>query len=402
MNKKTFIITGANFANKGAQSMLLITITELRKRYKDCKVFVDMPDEPNVPAKFQYGKVSISMWQYAIGGKKAYTARVKTLIKKVIGRNESIKDLRRFKNLLRTATALIDISGFSLTSQWDIDISTRYLDMIEAAKANNLPVFLMPQSFGPFEYADSKERIINRIKNELKYPKIIFARESKGYEELCSTFRLTNVKKSCDLVLQSKVTDYSLAVETNGRNKILTIPQNSVAILPNLRAFQKDDGKQLEVLYIKMINTLLDNEKKVFIMRHSVEDLEPCQKIYSHFENNNNVCLVKDDLSSSEYNEIVREFDFIIASRYHSIIHAYKNHTPALVLGWAEKYHELVKLFKQDKYIFDVREHIDSERIIGAIKELCQNCEAERYTLNNLLPLYQSENCFDLVERTLD
>ena len=123
MNKKTFIITGANFANKGAQSMLLITITELRKRYKDCKVFVDMPDEPNVPAKFQYGKVSISMWQYAIGGKKAYTARVKTLIKKVIGRNESIKDLRRFKNLLRTATALIDISGFSLTSQWNIDIS---------------------------------------------------------------------------------------------------------------------------------------------------------------------------------------------------------------------------------------------------------------------------------------
>ena len=36
---KNILITGANFGNKGAQSMLFITVDELRKKYGDCKIW---------------------------------------------------------------------------------------------------------------------------------------------------------------------------------------------------------------------------------------------------------------------------------------------------------------------------------------------------------------------------
>lgn len=34
------LIVGANFENKGAQSMLFITVDELKKRIPDCEVFL--------------------------------------------------------------------------------------------------------------------------------------------------------------------------------------------------------------------------------------------------------------------------------------------------------------------------------------------------------------------------
>lgn len=42
---KKFMITGANFNNKGAQAMLFVTVSELRKRYSDCKIFFATGEE---------------------------------------------------------------------------------------------------------------------------------------------------------------------------------------------------------------------------------------------------------------------------------------------------------------------------------------------------------------------
>ena len=33
------LITGANFNNKGAQSMLFVTVDEIRKRIPDCEIY---------------------------------------------------------------------------------------------------------------------------------------------------------------------------------------------------------------------------------------------------------------------------------------------------------------------------------------------------------------------------
>ena len=44
-----------------------------------------------------------------------------------------------------------------------------------------------------------------------------------------------------------------------------------------------------------------------------------------------------------------------------------KNGTPCIAIGWATKYHELLKTFKQEDYIFDVRKNMDTNSIVEAV-----------------------------------
>ncbi|MDZ7835034.1 MAG: polysaccharide pyruvyl transferase family protein [Alkalibacterium sp.] len=73
------------------------------------------------------------------------------------------------------------------------------------------------------------------------------------------------------------------------------------------------------------------------------------------------VILLDRDISSLEFDILVEKLDFIIGSRFHSIVHSYKNHVPCIAIGWATKYHELLKLFGQYDYMFDVRESLDKD-----------------------------------------
>ena len=45
-----------------------------------------------------------------------------------------------------------------------------------------IPVILMPQSFGPFNYKERKEEMLERIETVLSESQLIFARENEGYE----------------------------------------------------------------------------------------------------------------------------------------------------------------------------------------------------------------------------
>ena len=54
--------------------------------------------------------------------------------------------------------------------------------------------------------------------------------------------------------------------------------------------------------------------------------------------------------SYEDYYAQNRYFDFVICSRYHGCVHAYKNLIPGLILGSTIRYKELAKLMNQEKY----------------------------------------------------
>ena len=66
----------------------------------------------------------------------------------------------------------------------------------------NIPVLVMPQSFGPFEYDTKKEEMIKFIGDSLQYPYAVFAREREGYEYVKRICPSSNLILSSDLVLQ--------------------------------------------------------------------------------------------------------------------------------------------------------------------------------------------------------
>src|SRR5699024_10809791 len=109
----------------------------------------------------------------------------------------------------------------------------------------------------------------------------------------------------------------------------------------------------------------------------SFEDLNICQNIKKMYSNNEKVIILEEDYSCIQIDHIISKFDYIIASRYHAIIHAYKNGIPAIVFGWAVKYEEILTYFSQMKYLFDVRTSIDIDKVLKSVQTLTKEFSAE-------------------------
>ena len=120
----------------------------------------------------------------------------------------------------------------------------------------------------------------------------------------------------------------------------------------------------------------------------------------AHFDAIEAVILLEQDFSCLEFNELVQKFRYLVASRFHSIVHAYKNGVPCIAMGWATKYHDLLKLFGQEQYVFDVRIDTGTTNILEAIGQM-DSCHAEESVkICAGLSAVQQTNVFDVLSHS--
>lgn len=197
MVEMKILITGANFNNKGAQSMLFIAMDELRKRYHGAEIYFETNEEIDFSNyKFKTIGHSIEAKDIALNnhafvsslvrtGKDAYNRIFKK--RKIFWPNDEIKKTMEIVDMV------IDISGYCIGSNWNDYIHNLYIKNIQLARKYELPMYIMPQSFGPFDYDGNRRHWIDDIRKEFQYPKVIFARERKGYEYLHNKLGLNSV-----------------------------------------------------------------------------------------------------------------------------------------------------------------------------------------------------------------
>ena len=107
--------------------------------------------------------------------------------------------------------------------------------------------------------------------------------------------------------------------------------------------------------------------------------------------------MLTQEFSCLEFNELVKNFDYLVASRFHSIVHAYKNGVPCVTLGWAKKYEDLSIQFEQNEYLFDVRKPVEISDLCEAMDHINQNLEIESNKIISLLSEVQKVNVFDVL-----
>ena len=389
------LITGANFGNKGAQSMLFTTVSEIRKRFPNAEIFFEHTDSESIKSLgFNFDEIFFN--------------------RGFIGVNNGVLITRKFRNswgsvddsikIFPTLDLIVDVSGFSLGSKWGISSPIYYTNIIRIAKQFEIPVILMPQSFGPFDFREHQTEIDALIREFLSYPVKIFAREKDGYESLLK-YGLKNVVWHPDLVLSSKNLDPS---EIFTKTKIFYIPQvenkNSVGILPNMRSFDHGNPFQTFQIYFQLIEFLLDEGKEIYLFRHSFEDLEACTWLKSMFEDDSRVKIWNNDFSCFEYDEVCQQFEFLIVGRFHGVVHAYRNGIPCIILGWAVKYQELAEQIFQTKYIFDItKPDCDIEKIFDSIRDMENNLELNRrMILDRVGQIRKYSTCFEVMNDTIE
>ena len=391
---RNIIIAGGGLVNKGAQAMTLICICELKKRYPDHRVLL-LTWDASPAAKAKHAMYDLELLE--IPPLKFSGAAKNPLLRAVYSLRYG-EQFRKSDVIYRNTDLFVDVSGYALGSNWNTKICNDYLDAIEHALAYNIPVYLMPQSFGPFDYTTGEGRAIDDRTCRL-FPKVkhIFAREQEGYDALVSRYGLTNVTLTHDMVLTSKIMDYSIALREKPVLQLPEISENSIALIPNVRVGDTGVNNPLTV-YSAAIHCALEKGLQVYITRHSNEDVELCEALKAAFADDDRVVLLAQDHSCMEFNELVKKFRFVVASRFHAIVHALKNGIPCVALGWATKYENLMSLFGQQSYVFDLRFSIESAAVIQAVTEMDQNWQQEQETIRAALPALQKENVFDLIK----
>ena len=316
-----------------------------------------------------------------------------------IGKEKPVDGGRLFSGI----DLVIDISGFALSDKIKDTYNKMLLNTIALSKKNNVPVILMPQSFGPFEKIKERDGSLEKVRELMNYPEVIYAREKNGMTDLEETFELKNVKLSTDLVLQSRDIDLHSVfrkMPQTGSGRLST--KDNVAIIPNYQCFRDGNESHMYEMYTMIIKLLLKSEKNIYIVQHSKADEEICRTIKEMFKDEKSVHIAEGNLNCIEFDEYIREFDFVICSRYHGCVHAFRNDIPCIILGWADKYLELAKHMQQEKYVFSVETGIDNTaEILEAITGMTDELMTEKKTIRENVERIQKDSCFDCLDSFL-
>jgi len=258
---------------------------------------------------------------------------------------------------LREADAIFDASGYNLGSGWSKQVAYSLLSTIKVARQYNKPIVLMPQSFGPFDWDGKTDvRFLRLIRAELTYPVRIFARERQGYDCLAS-LGLNNIAVSADMVIREKCFPLASDVYASATRPAIDFPDESaVGCILNENVFRIGTSDAARRLYARIIDKLVDDGEKVYILRTSSRDVGYIATVLNAVKNAERVRVIGGEYSSPELIDIMKRFKYVIASRYHSIIFGYRNGVPAIMLGWASKYKELAQLMEQEEYVVDIRD----------------------------------------------
>lgn len=391
---KNIIIAGGGLVNKGAQAMTLITVCELKKRYPRHRIYLltwnASAEEKKRHEMYALELLTSPPLKFANAAKNPVIRKIYALR---YGKLFKVSD-----EIYRNADLFIDISGYALGSDWSDKICNDYLNCIEFALKYNVPVYLLPQSFGPFDFKGTAgEKTDRRIRRILPRVRLVCAREREGYDALRQKYGLQDNLILCnDIVLNSSITDFSPAFTAPHITDIPDIASNSVCVIPNVR-LESTGNKHIKDIYISATNAALDNGFNVYITHHSSHDKELCKEIKEAFAENSRVILLDKDFDCIEFNSLIVKFKFVIASRYHSLVHSLKNGVPCVAIGWAVKYAELMNSFNQNQYMLDARNDIAVDDIVEKVNKLSKAYSSESFHIQRLLSEIQGNSVFDKI-----
>ena len=411
------LILGGELRNKGSQDMSFRAVVAARELLGLEPVLLSTADTgPSLGNRVRGLRAAIDVGDLAfevsfngmelLPGLPTTGRTAKRMAKQAVMKVLYARQLHDFKRALEDAEVCLDVSGFAFSAQRGFARCMQYLDRIQTLHDYGVPTYLLPQSFGPFLFDDSRceSTLRERAREVLRYPRLICARERQGLDDIRALCPDANCVHVPDLVLQGADLDPSdLFVDP------ATLPVHpgivgspNVGVVPNAKAFDAGDENDVLALWGLVVQELLDRGYGVHVIRHAEDDLQRCLQVKGLFEKDDRVRLHAKNRLCFEYGDLFRACDFVVASRYHSIVHAYKSGVPCVALGWAEKYRELLGMFGQDGYGHDVR-HLDEQvvrDVLASLLRMSQNHVAESSAIRaKMRDVRQLPSALDLVAK---
>lgn len=334
--KKAIYILAGSFVSKGNEAMLLTVAGAIQNRLPDVDIFAKIPSE-YFPDTRAHGLIPVSG-------------------------DEPTSLMSRLLSKARTARMYykciyLDIGGYQFGDPWGERSAWKKWEAVKhCVRFGNL-VFFMPQTWGPF----SSDSIREAVTNIINAATLAFARDKTSLQEMQKLVGTDNpkVRFAHDLAWSFQGADLSL-----GRQLIqdagLSIKKNSitVCVIPNMRVYERSKGNGQDNAYIKTLGDIVRHlcsahGAQVILIGHQLRRNNPevnddrilCNYLLKSLDKSLPVIHIDKWLPAAQVKSIIGNCDMAISSRYHGLIAALSQAVPAVAIGWAHKYDELMAEF---------------------------------------------------------
>ena len=264
---------------------------------------------------------------------------------------------------------ILDCSGYQLGDPWEAMskvLAFRYL-MYHSYKSKGCRIIMLPQSLGPFK----NKRIASVAAGIFHLADLIYTRSQQSYNYAVSV--------GCPKNRIRIIPDYS----------VLTPPQmpddpnmwaNRVSLVPSVRMLDKTT-KKVKSIYFKSIlhtiHSIWNMGLEPVILVHQQEDKALAYQIKKAL--NKEILIV--DPSPRLAKGIIASSRAVVASRYHALVSAMSQGTPAVGTGWTHKYIALFNYYSCEENLIV---EFDSEDCIAERLKLIINGEIRNSLITKL------------------
>jgi len=324
-------ITGATIGNKGSESMLLTAVNELGKRLRGARFVAWVSYLP-----------------------KKHFVRHEDLSLRQLGLQKGVPDLygmidekcrERAQGLFsrpKPCHAIVDVGGFSLSDKFGNDAGLRYESLFLAGQLLNIPTILLPQSVGPLVLPGNRSVATRFLPRSHR----IYLRGRQSFQFISDVTNgsLLPIEISPDIafLFRNQVHNSGPTYGEKGKLVLGVCPSIRLAELnkkyvPDLTAMIQYAVQQLNSMVILFPHEIRDDGQ---------DDIQICRIVMQKLPIGirPKVIIIDKNESAHFFKSVIAGLHILVTSRYHSAVAALSVNVPPLILGWADKYVELMEL----------------------------------------------------------
>lgn len=424
--KNILIIPGTTDLNRGDQTLLWESIEVARDIYPDSSVF---------------------LYESGVNDKEKFLQRRQTAKKGYVFLERILQHPRRFDNNTKVNYGVLTLLKWGLISIWDLmrtsllisrinvvrqlgykllsddqkhtcdaiasmdlvivkgggflhsygKIRDAYLMYyflfdIKLAQRLNKKVVVLPNSIGPLK--NSIARFI--VKHVLLKCVFVSTRENVSQ-------KFVSQKLNVNGYLSPDLGFYQKASEIDLKNELVSLgvdfSKKRVAL--TLRPYRFDGNKNANELYekyimemTKLIDLLTQNGIQVSLVKHTLgpsaheDDTIALNEVYERLEDKASVIVLgNDDWDCQQLQRVYSYYDFLIGTRFHSVIYALNMKVPCIAIAYGgNKSYGIMKDIGVEQYVVPI-EKVTSGRIFELFEQLC----ASKNEYVNKLEKYQAK-----------
>lgn len=311
-------IKGTNFVNKGAELMLHAVLQKVRVAFPEASLVV-APNAEDYAARAQ-----LQLWQ------KCWHQRFRVQWGN-LARMIPSELRRRFGLILdREIDVVLDASGFAFTDQFGAKPALVMAAWANTWKRRGTKVILLPQAMGPFTSREIRKAFASVVSNA----DLVFPRDDASYKHV------TELVGERENIIQSP--DFTNLVTGTPPHNAEQF-EDRFCLVPNARMIDKtsaEEGALYRSFCARCIKCLNELGQKTFILVHEGKgDMQLAEQI---------VCEEGSDIPIIEETDplvakaILGLCSGVISSRFHALVSALSQGTPALATSWSHKYEMLL------------------------------------------------------------